>query len=293
MTRAPRTLLLVMAVLAASVLSGCADDPAAPEPTVPDTQTMTIVGLVQDESFAPIADAAVTLRLANLTTTTDDGGLFRFTGLTLGPYVVDVLARGFALATLTAEPRLNVSLNFILAPPSNETPLPTVLQFQGLLQCAFEALIISPSCDTLLDETGNSLFDDLSTFEAGVNTGWTAAIIDLDFDDASHPGLDGLRLTVQGRNDADKLTAYEQYGRFYGSQPFTVVLRPGETYEDGNEPVPANATALQFEVYPHGHGYHAGGVSPFLGVGTAVNVRFDLYVTLFYGPVPDGYTLLA
>lgn len=291
MTRLPWMVLLVTL---AATLAGCADDPpAAVADGTPALDRMTIVGLVQNESFAPVPDATVSLRLANLTTTTDGGGLFTFTGLALGPYVVDVLAAGFEPATLTAEPRLNVSLNFILAPPSTQVPLPSVLHYKGLLQCAFEAVIISPSCDTLADEAGASLFDDLSTFEAGVNTGWTAAVIDLAFDAASYPGLDGLRLTIQGRNDADKLTSYQQYGRFHGSEPFTVVLRPGQTYEDGTEPVPSNATSLQFEVYPHGHGYHAAGVSPFLGVGVAPNVRFDLYVTLFYGPVPEGYTLLA
>lgn len=298
----PRLPLLVLPfLLATAALAGCTGTAAPDNDPVPDTSSdgaMTIVGLVQNESFAPIPGAAVSLRLTNLTTATDAGGLFTFSGLALGPYVVDVLAEGFAPANLTAEPRLNVSLTFVLAPPTSGVPDPQVMHFQGLIQCALEAVIITPSCDTLVDVTGQaSLFDDISTFEAGVNTGWTAAVLDLDFDPNANPGLDGLRITVQGRNDADKLNAYQQYGRFHGSEPFTVLLEPGQTYEDGNEPVPANATSLQFEVYPHGHGYHAACVPVFaicpLGVGTGLNVRFDLYVTLFYGPVPDGYSLLA
>lgn len=279
--------------LAAVALAGCSGSPAA-DPLTPDAarETMTIVGLVQNETFAPIPGAHVFVRLTDLNASTDAGGLFTFTGLPLSPYVVDVVADGFGNATLTAEPRLNVSLTFILAPPSTETPPPVLVHFQGNLQCAFEAAIITPSCDTLIDETGQSLFEDISTFEAGVNQGWTGVVIDVDFDPSAHPGLAGLRLTLQGRNDADKLTTYEQYGRFYDSGPFSVLVQPGGTYEDGNLPVPANATSLQLEVYPHSHGYHPGGAG-LLGAGAAMNVQFDLYVTAFYGPIPEGYTLLA
>ena len=57
------------------------------------------------------------------------------------------------------------------------------------------------------------------------------------------------------------------------------------------------ATAFELEVYPHGHGYHTA-CDPVtgtcaLGVGFGTSIQFDVYVTAFYGPVPDGYTLLA
>lgn len=261
-------------------------------PTAACATGMTILGLVQDESFAPIAGANVALRLTNHTATTDAGGLFTFTGLVLSPYVVDVLAAGYANATLTAEPRQNVSLTFILSSPTQAIPDPVVLHFAGKFDCALEALIISPSCDSATDEAGLSIFEDISTFDFGLNPGWATVVVDVDFEE--HQGIDGLRVTVQGKSDADKVAAYEQYGRFHGSDPFTFRIEPNQAYADGTSPVPANATSLQLEVYPQGHGWHAGGVSPFLGVGAAPSVQFDVYVTIFYvQPAPADYTLLA
>lgn len=299
----------LVALLAASALalSGCSGPGSGPRdadgPQAVPADTMTIVGLVQNATFVPVAGAHVSLRLTNHTATTDAGGLFTFAGLPLGIYLVDVAADGFANATLSAEPMHNVSLSFILVAPAAAVPEPVTVHFTGYYQCAFEAFIIPGSCDRLLDGTGQDVFGNLSTFNTGVSSGWSTVVVDVDFD--PQPGLDGLRVTVQGKSDADQLDDYEQYGRFNGASPFSFRMEPGQTYADGTGPMPANATALQFEVYPQGHGYHAlcsdpvpdGAVPPGqcpLGVGAAQNVQFELYVTTFYvDPAPAGFTLLA
>lgn len=292
------------------LLAGCTGGPTDPA-TVPRPTGMQIVGIVQDESFTPIAGAQVAVRLTNRTAVTDVGGLFTFVGLPLSPYLVDVQAPGYANATLTAEPRDNVSLTFILTPPQLESPPPVLLHFTGKFVCALEALIISPSCDTLIDAVRENpqappgvpdLFEDLSTFDFPLSSRWTTVVVDVDF--AEHPGLDGLRVTVQGKNDNDKLANYEKYGSFHGSDPFSVRLEPDQEYPEGTRPVPANATALQVEVYPHGHGWHALCTDPVpdvlgpgrcpLGVGFARDVQFDLYVTIFFvEPAPADYSLLT
>ncbi len=286
------------ALLVAAAVSGCSDA-KLPASDAPVSHGMTIVGLVQNETFAPVAGAHVALRLTDQATVTDAGGLFSFHDLLLAPYLVDVVAEGYTNATLNAEPRDNVSLSFVLVRPGPLVPEPVVLHFQGSFQCALEAFIITPSCDTLLDEGNLSVFEDISTFDFGLNPQWSGVVVDVDF--AEHPGLDGLRVTVQGRNDADQLNAYEQYGRFHGSDPFTFLLEPGREYPDGAKAMPENATALQLEVYPHGHGWHALCTPPApdiqpcpLGVGFALSVQFDLYVTIFFvDPAPAGYSLLA
>lgn len=298
---------LLAAALAALALAGCSGDagrdPGADGLAPQGTATMTIVGLVQNETFAPVTGAHVALRLTNLTTTTDGGGLFTFSGLPMSPYLVDVAAAGFLNATLTAEPLANVSLSFILLPPGDAIPEPVTVHFQGYFQCAFEALIIPGSCDILLEEAGQSIFDDQSSFQAGLGARWSTAVVDVDFD--PQPGIDGLRVTLRAHDDADQLGSYDEYGKFHGSGPFTFRVEPGQTLPEGDKPMPANATGLQLDVYPHGHGWHAlcsdpvppGTVPPGscpLGVGVAENVQFDLYVTVFFvEPAPDGYTLLA
>lgn len=291
------TLLALLATVPLA-LSGCAGNAPvrAEELLGAPSQTMSIVGLVQDESFAPVAGAQATVRLTNRTAASDAGGLFRFDGLPLGPYVVDVTAPGFRAATLTAEPRANASLNFVLEADQGTAIVQEVFHFTGILRCALEAAIISPSCDTVVEFAGGpSVSEDIATFEQGVRPGWNTTVVDVVFDASAHPGLAGLRLTVRGHGDAAQLDAYEQYGRFYAPQSFAARLDPGATYEDGTAPIPANTTYFGFDVYPHSHGYHAA-CEPVtnqcpLGVGAGMDVPFDLYVTVFYGaPAPEGYS---
>lgn len=269
---------------------------------------MTILGLVQNETFAPVAGAQVSLRMTEHTVTTGAAGTFAFRDLELSPYLVDVVAAGFENATLNAQPQDNVSLSFVLLRPVPAVPDPVQLHFQGSFDCAFEAVIISPSCDTVLDlvreETEPTpdpvpaqpdAFEDVSTFEAILGTSWSTVVVDIDFD--PQPGLDGMRLTLQGRNDADQLGTYEKYGQFHGSEPFTARVEPGQSYDGGDKEVPTNATRMQFEIYPQGHLWHPACVPGFgcpLGAGAAMNVQFDVYVTIFFvEPAPAGYSLLA
>lgn len=286
-------------LLAALLLAGCADDPASglPEPTA-SPSTMAIVGLVQDEAFTPVGGANVTLRLVGRATVTDASGGFRFDGLAPSAYLVDVNATGFQGATLTAEPGAgNASLSFVLARPPSLRPTMAFEHFRGILQCAFEAAIISPSCDTALSVAPGSphVFNDTSSFEAGLDPNWGTVVVDVDFDAAAHPGLDGLRLVARGAADAGETGEYQQFGRFNGSEPFTVRLEPGATYPDGAGPVPAATSLFRFEVYPQSHGWHATcAAACLLGAGASVDVSFELYVTVFYNQkAPEGYTMLG
>src|SRR5687768_17022895 len=163
---------------------------------------MAIVGVVQDASFAPVAGAEVSIRLVGETAVTDASGGFRFDGLAPSAYLVDVNATGFQPATLTAEPATasNASLSFILVRPPSLRPALVVDHFRGILQCASEALIISPSCDSAASALPSQphVFNDTSDFGLAIEPNWSAVVVDVDFDPGSHPGLDGLRLAVRG-----------------------------------------------------------------------------------------------
>lgn len=299
---------LTLVLLAAALLAGagCASpaspsDDAAAGDAADGPASMAVLGLVQDEAFKGIAGAQVSLRLVDRTTTTDASGAFRFEGLPLSAYLVDVNATGFEPATLTAEPQAdgNSSLNFVLQRATGLRPRVEVSHFKGIFECAFEALIIPGSCDTASTTFGGpGVFNDTSVFQVGLGRNWRTIVVDVDFDPANHPGLEGLRLVVRGVNDADQLNEYQQYGRFSGSAPFTARLDVNGTYEEGTMAVPGNITLAELTMYPQGHGWHqvcepTEQFGCFLGAGAATDLRFDLYVTVFYNqPAPDGYSLL-
>jgi hypothetical protein len=301
-------LRLAPLLVAGLVLAGCSGSPAPTDGldlTVAPS-AMTILGLVQDEQFAPVAGANVSLRLFNRTTTTDALGSFRFGDLPISAYLVDVNATGFEPAVLTAEPSVgqNVSLDFVLARDASLIPRQEITHIQGIIQCAAEYGIYSGTCDGMvMGVVGQpSTFEDTSVFEVGLGRRWKTIVVDVDFDGDSHPSVEGMRLTVRGVNDADQLNEYQQYGRFYGEAPFTARLDVNGTYEDGVAPVPENLTLAELVAYPQGYGYHAlctppapdtGSPCP-NGAGFTTDLRFDLYVTVFYNvPAPEGYTLLV
>lgn len=296
--------ILLATLVTALALAGCSGkDPPAIDDAAAEAG-MSIVGLVQNETFVPVPGALVSLRLTEHVVTTDAGGAFAFRDLPLSPYLVDVVAAGFANATLTADPLQNVSLSFVLYKPAVGIPEPVTVHFTGYFECAFEALIIPGSCDFFLEGTGQDIVEDLNTFQAGLGPNWSTVVIDVDFD--AHAGLDGLRVTLRAKSDADQLGTYEDYGQFHGPESFSFRVEPDVILPEGDRPVPSNTTSFEIAVYPHGHGWHALCTAPVpepawppsgscpLGVGVARDVQFDLYVTVFFvEPAPEGFTLLA
>jgi hypothetical protein len=291
------TTFLVLGLLVS--LAGCTDSaskaaqPQGGEPAGP--VTMTIAGVVVDSGFVPIAGANVSVRLTKFTATTDALGQFRFENLARSAYLVDVQAAGFQNATLTAEPKEVASLEFILRLPDSMLPYNLTVVHRGFIECALEALIISPACDSLLTDDrvgGPRVFNSTTIFNHTVGSRWRTIVVDVEFDPSANPGLDGMRVTVRGRNDQDSLGSYQQYGRFYASKPFTFRLEPGQTYAEGTM-VPENATVFRLETYPHGHNYHPAGAGV-LGVGVGQNIRFSLHVTTFYNePAPPNWSLFT
>lgn len=315
--------LLLAATLAFTVLAGCAEEPAPsngdatfapqtpsgsssssppgqatgtqrPAPAARDEVTsMHLRGNVLDEALAPIVNATVTLVGAGNQTTRDDGA-FDFGTRDAGLYTLTATAAGYQDGAVTVAPgetEQRIRLVLLATPPTE--PYNVTIPFRGNLECALEVLIISPSCDSALTVVPGAprLFDEDQSFLFDAEPNWKTLVLDVVFDADAHPGLDGLRVALRGSIDPDAGGEYSQYGRWSSPESFTIRVEPLGAYDDGTEPVPANATGFQVDVYPHSHLWHTAGVSPFLGVGAALNVRFDVYATLFYvEPAPEGYT---
>ncbi|MEA3203615.1 MAG: CarboxypepD reg-like domain [Thermoplasmata archaeon] len=275
--------------------------------TAPSTSAaparMAIHGVVVDEALHPLG-ATVTILETNASQATGAGGAFRFDDLRPDVYFLTARSTGFRAQTLSVTPEAaQQPLRFQLAANPSDAPYNTTIHFRGRVECALEALIISPSCDSVITDPKALGHPELGRFNTtnsvvvDVEDGWRTVVGTLVFDPSGQPGLDGLRVTVQGTHNQSALGTYQQYGRFDGQDSFAFRLEPGATYADTTAgPVPQNTTAFKFEVYPQSHLWHVVCVPPgeggtcFLGLGAGLDVGFDLYVTTFYGqPAPDGF----
>ncbi|MHB8633566.1 MAG: carboxypeptidase regulatory-like domain-containing protein [Thermoplasmatota archaeon] len=285
------------ALLAAVAMAGCATAPLPP----PSLATMTLRGAVVDDAIHPIAGANVLLLEAHAATTTDGHGIFTFQGLTANTYTLLVQTPTYATQLLKVTPQDALhQVNVVMASLAPPEPYHVTVSYHGIVQCALEAFIISPSCDTLLNATGGPTpFTTDNSILLPVDSTWRTVVADVVFDPNREPLTQGLRVTVQGTGDQSRLGIYEQYGRFNATGPFTFRLDPGATYPEGAKPVPLNTTQFRFEIFPQSYLWHQTCSTPappaapcLLGVGAGTDVQFDLYLTTFYGlQAPDGFTL--
>jgi len=309
------------ALLACLVLAGCAA--TSPPALVPDdhsrpwmdsaptsapssgaqqpygpSELSEIRGVVVDLALRPIGGATVRLVSEEITTKANDAGLFEFPPMARGVYALQAVASGFAVGNATILPESMRDARITLEPLRDATGYNTTRVFHGIIECAFEALIISPSCDSILVPVPpeDRPFDQNYTFLYGVDLDWKTMVIDVAFDPEANSGLDGLRVSLRGIRDDVDGGNYTQYGRWHDASPFTIRVEPDGEYPDGSGPLPGNYTGFRLDVYPHGHAYHtvcdpAGGAC-FLGAGAGLNVEFDLYVTVFYRQgAPEGFSL--
>ena len=299
---------LLSALVTCLLLAGCTgsseppvtastqgDNPAPV--TLAGTESIALRGHVFTPSLTPIENATVAVVASELTAVTGADGGFDFGELEPRIYTLVANAAGYLETALTVTPEQSAEkVRLVMQAGMPVVPYTQTYAFSGIMQCAFEALIISPSCDSALTAVPGQpvppFFDTNQSFLFQAEPGWKTLVVDVVFDGEAYPGLAGLRITVRGSLDPDGGGEYLQYGRWYGPESFTATIEPGGKYEDGTEAVPENATGFQVDTYPHSHLWHAGEASPFLGVGFAQDVRFDLYATLFYvDPAPEGFTL--
>lgn len=299
----------VLLLLVAVALAGCsADEPEAPAEIPAEATTVTLSGIVQDRNVVPLEGATVSIRDSNLTFITGIDGRFAFPDLESGFYILDATAPDHDTVTLTHRPGDVPELLFVLTRITID-PYQDTQHFQGIVECAAEYLIITPSCDTITEYVaeqgvplpgGGSVVDDRAEFDLFVDAGWQTLVVDVVFDLSGHPGLEALRTVFSAAADANELTSYEQFGRFQDGTSYTFHIEPGASYPDGVAEVDGNRTAFRLNVYGQGHGWHTvcdavgDPQTCTLGVGGAIDLSFDVYVTAFYvAPAPEGWSFQA
>jgi hypothetical protein len=150
--------LLVLTLLSAAVLAGCfgsgdggkkgGDD--TPGLAVTDT-TGGIRGIVVDSAVSPIEGATVVITGLGKNTTSDEAGLFNFTGLEPGDYLLSVGKPGFTGAQVTASVEAGVAtppiVKVLLARLSTAQPYLDFFKLDGFYECAHGLFFVTDTCD--------------------------------------------------------------------------------------------------------------------------------------------------
>lgn len=162
--------LLPVLLLAATVLAGCADEPA-PAPVDPDDEkfgeldvtedTGAIRGLVLDPTIVPIEGARIALIGESKETVSDAEGAFAFDALEPGTYFMEISKVGYESAQQSAlvvagEERPDI-VKVRLVPDPESLPLVDTQSWTGYLQCGVgsPAGSLNPCFETGSENTHN------------------------------------------------------------------------------------------------------------------------------------------
>lgn len=305
--------LLVPLLVVLAGLAGCVGDPGddatlslqddgagntTPKSEDPGASGLLLDGIVTDDALKPIPDARASLVDLGSETRTDEDGRFRFTGIPLDLFLLNITADGHLPwnEVIRRGDQTAISLAVSLTPAGGPDPYHLSVEHEGYIECAMEVLIIPGSCGRLVTEYTDmdDPFRTQSAFDHPALDGWASIVVDVVFDPLP-PTLEALRVSAYSWNGTDDLGTYERFHKASGSEPFTLRLDAGEIYEDGLR-VPDGFTDFRFEVFPQGHGYmdicDPTSDTCFLGVGAGTNIRFEVVITTFYhAPAPDGWTI--
>src|SRR5688572_11354908 len=145
--------IILVALLAAATLAGCAGTPSGPggDPGLQVTETTGgIRGIVVDQAVVPVEGATITLAGGQSTATGADG-LFNFTGLEPGDHFVMASKPGYlsvqqsvAVVAGVADPPL---VKVLLSRLTTAQPYLDFYKLDGFYECGFALPFITDSCD--------------------------------------------------------------------------------------------------------------------------------------------------
>src|ERR1041385_4332197 len=271
--------LLAFALPLALLLAGCADnggakvssspslkqaEKAANDLDVQATETTGVIrGVVVDQAFRPIAGAAIDLRGAGNTTTTEEGA-FGFDGLEPGTYFLTASKADYTTIQQAVEVVAGVSdpdaIKVLLTAVPRGTPFVEALQATIFITGSFnvEGVVRFTSGD-LVGNEGNY------NFNIDISPNGTVAQAELDWSSTSPLGVNALSY-CETESSGDTLDGHSARG------PNPLVLRLNAT-EDGN-----SADSIYCDFWAAG--------SSGTPVGVIYNTKLDCFVHVFHNFMP-------
>lgn len=312
---------LALASLLAVLLSGC----AATEDSLTDVPSTDSVssGLgsldvqVLDISNSPLAGAQVAVATDRVGVT-DAQGKALLDGIPAGEHVVVVSLEGYRTGTAgarieagrvtTLEVKLQVG-EAVQPPPSNQTRPNEVFRLTGYFDCSATYIIITGDCATIVDNvtaTGGQgtpagdLTDEQFLLDFPVDYGWRSVVGEM-FWQANGPA-NGQDMTFALEPTEFNSSGHApKFARSEGASPLRWVVHAGEPHDtatatfEGAEPDmpnPNGGEVLRTRSYVAGQLLHRPAGTTFLGVGVALQQKFEVVVTVFYAErAAEDYTV--
>ncbi|HVM44712.1 MAG TPA: carboxypeptidase-like regulatory domain-containing protein [Candidatus Thermoplasmatota archaeon] len=310
-------LLAALALSAGCVRAPEAEAPAAlaeedaqpPTPAAPQTGMLTVLAVFADRT--PLA--GVNVSVGNESRLTDATGTARFDALVVGTHtlVASKTAHRTAQQLVTIHAGGETTAEVVLAAEDGGQHAhkvgfeahTDVYAFEGHFDCSATYVIITGDCLIVVENVTRTLgapdpvsnaTSERNIIDFPLDINWSALVVEMAWNDPSPPTSDGMTLALEpAEAPADGHAA--KYARVHGPSPLRIELAPGVKHASAtldDMPKPEGGEVIRSRAFMRGHAHNPGGTT-FLGAGVATEVRFTLYVSVFYGEgAPSGYTAI-
>lgn len=268
--------LLVLGPAILVVLSGCAGtgtQTAAPTTTTPLTRDSgTLEGIVYDAEFTPLQGARVSVSDHPVTVTTDGRGAFTISDVHPGDHNIEATLAGYR----SASQRVSVAAGEILSMRLELDAIPTIEVYPELVQYTGH-MTVGLATVLYAIRPGTELEDELE-FRRDVNPGAKTLVATMTFTRTSPAGAEKFQL--------DSILGEILYNQTYGESPLLNRV----------DDVPVGTVEASHSIWlPRTCDYFilatCYGDPPSSVFQFALDQRFDVYSTLFYGgEAPAEYT---
>ncbi len=257
--------------------------------------TVTIKGVVVDETVTPVPDAQIRILAANselARVDSDSSGAFAFHGLADGFYILLITKEGYAKAEtqldIQGPPAKAIRIQILGTPPI--IPTHTLLQWDGLLGCSVRwTLGSSQFCSLVTIATGDETYDDSRrTFydevvSPGIHPDWVQAEMVWESNQAA-----GEALSLHTWSDGRTPSYSKRLGIVEGPSPLAFAMDRATIEENGIGRA-SNASMPQgfyFQVW-------AGSAGP-LTPSVTCQQDFTFFLSLIYHQTPpEGWMFVT
>lgn len=291
-----------LAVMLLAGLAGCAGNDAGQAKNLEQDPSAThgnVLGLVTDDEALPLGEVSIRLKSVKvspiaLSVLTNTDGRFRLQNVPAGRQTVLAEKSGYNSmeTTITVVPGSDTTVRIVLTPkPIEEYKVVPLAKLDGHYDCAAEWFANTGSCDyEVKNVTGSYVLDVKNNHTFEVPTGWGGLLFEVTWQAGVQQAIDGIRFQLESQEDLG--------GMFIKADapvsPFRITVNAGQVAPDATlgYPIPQRGVKTWIHVLPLG--LYDGAtctVQCGRGIGAAIDLRYSVFITIFFGgPVDDSYS---